>query len=112
MIHIRKTYQGLNPEMLYEELRDLAGKQGLLAEEAGLQTYPLSSGATQTRAVMKLKTSKAEGEKECGSAHIIGSPSGETKMILDMDENLFPADRLKTMQENLDFILGSYEERR
>ncbi|MCK4403079.1 MAG: hypothetical protein KAV98_04875 [Dehalococcoidia bacterium] len=106
-MQIRKTYRGINPEMLHNEIRDLVQKQGIIASEAKLQTYPLPSGATQSRVTLVFKTQAKQ--KECGSAHIIGSPGGETKMLLDLDENLLPKESISTLQENLDFILGSYE---
>ena len=106
-MQIRKTYMGINPEMLHNEIRDLVQKQGIIASEAKLQTYPLPSGATQSRVTLVFKTQAKQ--KECGGAHIIGSPGGETKMLLDLDENLLPKESISTLQENLDFILGSYE---
>ncbi|MDH5364586.1 MAG: hypothetical protein OEW82_05405 [Dehalococcoidia bacterium] len=106
-MQITKTYLGINPEMLHNEIRDLVQKQGIIAGEAKLETYPLPSGATQSRVTLGFKTQTKQ--KECGSAHIIGSPGGETKMLLDLDENLLPKESISTLQENLDFILGSYE---
>ena len=106
-MQIRKTYMGINPEMLHNEIRDLVQKQGIIASEAKLQTYPLPSGATQSRVTLVFKAQAKQ--KECGSAHIIGSPGGETKMLLDLDENLLPKESISSLQENLDFILGSYE---
>jgi len=110
-IQIRKTYRGINPEMLRAEIRDLVQKQGVIVGEAKVQTYPLPSGATQSRVTLVFKTQgeKPEDQKECGSAHIIGSPAGETKMMLDLDENLISRERISDLQEGLDFILGSYE---
>ena len=106
-MQIRKTYLGINPEMLHDEIRDLVQKQGIIASEAKLQTYPLPSGATQSRVTLVFKTQAKQ--EECGSAHIIGTPGGETKMLLDLDENLLPKENITTLQEDLDFILGSYE---
>jgi len=106
-MQIRKTYRGINPEMLQNEIRDLVQKQGIIASEAKLQTYPLPSGATQSRVTLVFKAQAKQ--KECGSAHIIGSPGGETKMLLDLDENLLPQETISTLQANLAFILGSYE---
>lgn len=106
-MQIKKTYQGINPEMLHNEIRDLVQKQGIVAGEAKLQTYPLPSGATQSRVTLVFKTQAKQ--KECGSAHIIGSPGGETKMLLGLDEKLLPKKSISTLQEDLDFILGSYE---
>jgi len=105
-VQIRKTYRGINPEMLCDEIRALVQKQGVIAGESKLQTYPLLSGATQSRVTMVFKT---EDQKECGSAHIIGSPAGETKIILDIDEPSLSKEKFSTLQEDLDFILGSYE---
>ena len=106
-IQIRKTYMGINPEMLHDEIRDSVQKQGIIVGEAKLQTYPLPSGATQSRVTLVFKTQAKQ--KECGSAHIIGSPGGETKMLLDLDETLLPQETISTLQADLAFILGSYE---
>jgi len=110
-VQIRKTYRGVNPEMLRDETRDLAQKEGLIVGEAKEQTYPLPSGSTQSRVTFMLGTQGegSEEQKECGSVHIIGSPQGETKMMLDIDEKLCPQEIISALQENLDFILGSYE---
>jgi hypothetical protein len=108
---IRKTYRGISPEMLCDEIQGLLQKLGVIVAETESQTYGLPSGATQSRTTFTLKT-QAEQErdqKECGSVHIIGSPAGETKMMLDIDEDLLPQERISSLQEDLDFILGSYE---
>jgi hypothetical protein len=110
-IQIKKTYKGLNPGMLCDEVQNLLQKQGVMAVETESQTYGLPSGDTQSRTTLALKT-EAEQEKdqrECGRAHILGSPLGETKMLLDVDETLFPQEKLSAFQNDLDFILGSYE---
>ena len=106
-VQIKKTYQGLNPEMLRDEVRDLIKKQGITVGEAKLQTYALPSGSTQSRITMVLKA----GGEECGNAHIIGSPEGETKLMVDLDEKLLPQESISSLQKDLDFILGSYEVR-
>jgi hypothetical protein len=104
--HIRKTYRGINPEMLYDEIRDLLQKHGVTAGDAGLQTYSVSSGATQSRVTTVLR---AANKKECGSAHILGSTKGEASISLDIDESLVPTESITALQEELDFILGPYE---
>jgi len=108
---IKKTYRGINPEMLRDEMRALAQKQGIIVGEAKLQTYPLPSGSTQSRITLTLRTQseKPEDQKNCGDAHIIGSPAGETKMLLDLDETILPQEKISALQKDLDFILGSYE---
>lgn len=112
-IQIRKTYRGVNSEMLRDEISELVQKEGITVGEANLQTYPLPSGLTQSRVTMvfKTQTGQEEEQKECGGAHIIGSPTtaGETKLLLDLDENLLPKEKISSFQENLDFVLGSYE---
>jgi hypothetical protein len=110
-MQINKTYRELNPGMLYDEVRGLLQKQGIIVVETESQTYGLPSGDTQSRTALALKT-QAEQEKnqrQFGSVHILGSPQGETKMILDIDETLFPQEKLSAFQNDLDFILGSYE---
>jgi hypothetical protein len=110
-IQIKKTYRGLSPGMLYDEVRGLLQKQGIIVVETESQTYALPSGATQSRTTLALKT-QAEQEKdqmEFGSVHILGSPQDETKMLLDVDETLFPQEKFSAFQGDLDFILGSYE---
>jgi len=110
-IQIRKTYKGLNPEMLCDEVRGLLQKQGIIVVKTESQTYALPSGATQSRITLALKT-RAEQEKdqkECGSVHILGAPRDEAKMLLDVDETLCPQDKLSAFQNDLDFILDSYE---
>jgi hypothetical protein len=110
-IQIKKTYRGLNPGMLCDEVQGLLQKQGIITVETESQTYGLPSGDTQSLTTLALKT-QAEPEKdqkECGRAHILGSPLGETKMLLDLDETLLPQEKLSAFQNDLDFILGSYE---
>lgn len=110
-VQIRKTYRGMNFEMLYDEVRDLIQRQGIVVGETELQTYPLPSGSTQSRVVLVFKTQaeREEDQKGCGGAHIVESPGGETKLILEIDESLFPQEKISAFQEELDFMLGSYE---
>lgn len=105
-VHIRKTYRGINPQMLYDEVRDLLQKHGVTVGDATLQTYAVPSGATQSRVTTVLRTGN---KKECGNAHILGSPAGEAKIALDIEESLVSKERVTALQEDLDFILGSYE---
>jgi len=107
---IRKTYRGLNPGMLRDEVRGLLHKQGIVAVETESHTYGLSSGATQSRITLALSTRGShEGQGQCGSVHISGSPRDETKMLLDVEDASCPQEKLSAFQEDLDFVLGSYE---
>ncbi|MDH4068598.1 MAG: hypothetical protein OEU97_06710 [Dehalococcoidia bacterium] len=107
-IQLKKTYRGLSPGMLCDEVRGLLQKHGVVVVETESQTYALPSGDTQSRTTLALKT-QTEQEKEFGGVHILGSPQDETKMLLDIDETVFPQERLSAFQRDLDFILGSYE---
>jgi len=107
-VQVKKTYRGINPEMLYDEIRSLVEKQGVTASGEKTQTYSLPSGATQSRVVTVFQT---KGKKKCGGAHIIGSPGGDTRMTLDLDEEFLAKEKISAVQEELAFILGSYEAR-
>lgn len=104
-VQIKKTYSGINLEMLRDEVRDLVQKRGIMVEEAKVQTYGLPSGSTQSRVTMVFKAR----EEECGSAEIIELPGGETKLMVDLDEKLLSPGSISALQEDLDFILGAYE---
>ena len=110
---MRKTYRGINLEMLFHEIRDLVQRWGVIAGDARVQTYGLPSGLTQSRVTLAFKT-QVEGQTEsieCGNAHIISSPMGDTKVILYLDENILPKEKITALQEDLNFILGAYEVR-
>ena len=110
-IQIKRTYRGLNPGMLCDEVQGLLRKQGIITVETESQTYGLPSGDTQSRTTLALKTQAEQDrdQKEFGRAHILGSPLGEAKMLLDIDETIFPQEKLSAFQDDLGFILGSYE---
>ncbi len=112
-MQIRKTYREVNPELLYHEIRDLTQKQGVAISEAKLETYSLPNDSSSfiSRATLTFKTPDGPDkvEKECLRAHIVGSATGETKVMLDVDERLFPQAKLSALQGDLDFIFGSYE---
>ena len=110
-IQIKKTYRGLNPGMLYDEVQGLLQKHGIIAVETESQTYGLPSGDTQSRTTLTLETEdeQEKDQKECGTVRIIGSPQGETKILLDIDEILFPQEKISAFEGDLDFVLGSYE---
>ena len=113
MVQIKKTYKEVNPELLYHEVRDFAQKQGVTAGEAKLETYslPHDSSSFISRGTLTFETQHGAGkaEKECVQAHIVGSAKGETKLMLDIDEKLFPQQKISALQDDLDFIFGSYE---
>jgi hypothetical protein len=110
---IKKTYKEVNPELLYAEIRDFVLKQGASQDEAKQETYALpgdtSSFITRGTLTFKIQSEPGKPEKECLRAHVVGSVKTETKVMLDIDEKLFPSDKVSALQEDLDFIFGSYE---
>ena len=112
-MQIRKTYQAVNPELLYDEIRDFVLKQGASLGEAKIETYALpndsSSFVSRGTLTFKVQSGPAKAEKECMRAHIVGSAKTETKVMLDIDDKIFPSDKISALKEDLDFIFGSYE---
>ena len=112
-MQIRKTYQEVNPELLYAEIRDFVLKHGVSAAEAKLETYTLpdESASFISLGTLTFNTNDRSSNtgKECLRAHIVGSQRGETKLMLDIDENLFPQEKSAALQEDLDFSFGSHE---
>ena len=105
-IRMNKTYRGLNPELLYDEVRDLIARRGLRAAEARMQTYSVSSGATQSRVTVPIMTDK---DLPCGSLHVLGTADGDSRMTLELDEAAVPAETGRMLQDDIDFMLGAHE---
>lgn len=112
-MQIRKTYQQVNPELLYDEIKDFVQKQGAIIADAKMETYSLPSDSSSfiSRGTLLFKAKAEPGgeEKECLIAHIVGSAKGEIKLILDIDDELFPREKVAALQDDLDFIFSSYE---
>ena len=109
-VRIRKTYKEVNPELLYDEVKDFVQKQGVVEDEARLQTYSLPGGSSHiVRGTLAYRSGAGGSARPCFRAHIVGSAAGETKLMLDVDDTAFPADKLAAVQEDLDFIFGAYE---
>jgi hypothetical protein len=112
-MQIRKTYKEVNPELLYDEVRDFVQKQGVIIDEAKLETYSLpsdsSSFISRGTLTFKIHGELGKDEKECLRAHIVGSAKGETKVMLDINEELFSKEKVSALKEDLDFVFGSYE---
>ena len=112
-MQIKKTYKGVNPGLLYDEIRDFTIKQGTVIDKAKLETYLLptdtSTFISRGTLTFKIQSKSGKGEKECLRAHIVGSAKGETKVMLDVDEELFSREKINALQNDLNFIFGSYE---
>jgi len=109
-MQIRKTYRELKPELLYDEVRDFILKQGVVISQAKLETYPMpgDSSSSISRGTIIFETG-TQPSRECVRAHVVGSAKSETKVIFDINEELFPQEKISALQEDLDFIFGSYE---
>ena len=112
-MQIKKTYQNVKPELLYDELRDFVLKQGAVVGEAKFETYSLptdsSSFISRGTLIFKLQGKSGEGGKECLRAHVVGSAKTETKVMFDIDDKLFSQAKVAALQDDLDFIFSSYE---
>ena len=112
-MQIRKKYQNIKPELLLDELKDLIVKQGATVAEAKMETYSLpddsSSFISRGTLTFEMPAGRDKPAEECIRGHIIGSARGETKLMLDIDESLFSRDKLASFQDDMDFMLGSYE---
>lgn len=111
-MQIRKTYREVNPELLYAEMRDFTLKQGVILGEEKMETYALPSDTSSfiTRGTLTFRVQGESGKgKECLRAHVVGSAKTETRVMLDSDDKLFSPEKFSALQEDLDFIFGSYE---
>jgi len=58
---------------------------------------------------MPIFLTQGEPGRECLRAHIVGTAKSETKLMLDIDETLFPQEKISALLADLDFIFGSFE---
>ncbi len=107
-MQIRKTYLNVQPGLLYDELKDFVVKQGAEPGETKFETYSLPTDSTSsiTRGTLSFKTAAG---KECLRAHLVGTAVGETKLMLDINEELFSPEKIKALTDDLDFIFSPYE---
>ena len=112
-MQIRKTYSDVNPKLLYDEVRDFVLKQGTSIGESKLETYLLADNTSsfmfRGNLTFKIQAGQNNTEKECLRAHIVGVTKGETKLMFDVNEELFSKEKVSALQDDLDFIFGSYE---
>jgi hypothetical protein len=112
-VQIRKIYKNVKPELIYEQIKDFATKQGTVIQDAKLNTSATPDDTSLFVSRGTITFSMASGPeksaKECLSVHLLGSDKGETRVIFDIDEKLFTQERLNALLSDLDFIFGSYE---
>jgi hypothetical protein len=107
-MQIKKTYLNVQPGLLYDELKDLVVKQGTTLGETRFETYslPTDSSSSIARGTLSFKTAAG---KECLKAHLVGTAIEETKLMLDINEELFSSEKIKALTDDLDFVFSSYE---
>lgn len=112
-MQIRKTYNDVNPQLLYDEVKDFVLKQGTIIGESRLETYLVTdnSSAFTFRGTLTFRVQgrQDKAEKECLRAHVVGTARGETKLMLDINDELFPQEKVAALQDDLNFIFHSYE---
>lgn len=114
-MQIRKIYKDVNPELLYDEVKDFIIKQGVVISESKLETYLLpdntSSFTYRGTLASNVPEGQASGERECLRAHVVGTVKGETKLTLDIKDKLFPQEKVSALLDDLEFIFGVNEAR-
>lgn len=108
-MQIKKVYKDVNPGLIYDELRDFILKQGVVLSASKLETYQLPGDSSEFTTRGTLSFTIKGDNRECIRAHVVGSATTDTKVLLDVDEETFPAEKLAALQNDLDFIFGSYE---
>jgi len=112
-MQIRKTHRNIKPDLLYNEVRDFILKQGVTIGESRIETssLPTDSSSFVSRGTLTFRAPVKSGNtgEECIRVHILGSAKTETKMMLDINEQLFPQEKVAALQADLEFILGSHE---
>ena len=106
-MQVRKSYSNINPELLYAEIKDFALKQGLTLGENKQETYTIPDESANFVSRGNLTFNTKGGE--CLRIHIVGSKRGETKLMIDSDDKLFSKEKLQALQDDLDFVVSSYE---
>ncbi len=106
-MQIRKTYKNINPTILYDEIKEFVQKQGVSLGQDRLETYSMPSDSS-TFIYRGTLTFKIQG-KEGLRAHIVGTDKDETKLMLDSVDELFPQEKITALEDDLNFMLGSFE---
>jgi hypothetical protein len=106
-MQIRKTYINISPQILFDEIKEFVSKQGVEPGQDKLETYSMPSDSSSFiyRGTLTFKT----GGKESLRVHIVGYDKGETKLILETNDELFPKEKVAVLEDELNFMLGSYE---
>jgi hypothetical protein len=108
-MQIRKAYISINPQILYDEVKEVIRSRGVEIDQDKFETYSMP-GDSSSFLYRGTLTVKAQG-RESLRVHIVGSEKAETKMIVDAGEELFAKELVAALEDELNFVLGSYETR-
>lgn len=105
-MQIRKTYKTINPTLVYDEVKEFALRQGLVMDQNKLETYsnPSDSSTFVYRGTL---TFKKQGQ-EALRAHLVGQDRAETRLMLDSTDALMDPEKVKALENDLDFTLGTF----
>jgi hypothetical protein len=105
-MQIRKSFKEINPTLLYDEVREFVLRQGLVLDQNKLETYSMPSDSS-TFIYRGTLTFKVQGQ-EALRAHLVGQDRTETRLLLDSVDALFAPEKVKALEADLDFTLGSF----
>jgi hypothetical protein len=108
-MEIRKTYKDISPTLLYDEIKEFVLGQGVALSQDKFESY--SKPSDSSTFIYRGTLSFTLQGKEALSVHIIGEDKGDTKLMLDSTDEVFPTAKMKALESNLSFILGSYEDK-
>jgi hypothetical protein len=115
-MQVRKVYQNIKPELIYEQIKDFAIKQGTVIQDAKLYTSAAPDDTSlfvyRGTITFSMEGRPEKSAKECLTVHLLGKDKGETRVIFNINEKLFTQERLNALLSDLDFIFGSYEVKR
>jgi hypothetical protein len=105
-MQIKKTYKAINPTLLYDEVKEFVLRQGLTLDQNKLETYsnPSDSSTFLYRGTLIFKKQGQEALR----AHLVGQDRTETRLLLDSEDTLFDPEKVKSLEADLDFTLGTF----
>ncbi len=122
-MQLLRTYERLNPLLLYSEVDDLVKRYGgmIIVEKTYKEVPPGGGGlkgsiiasfpAEVTKPRRIFGSTKKVVQKEAFNARLFGLTKGETKLMIYIDEEIIPSEKAEAMAADLDFFTKSYEEK-
>lgn len=118
-MQIQKRYKGINPELVYEELRDILQRhRAVIDQQKSFKEQPAGGGLRGTLVAKfpveversgLLGTRKELEEREAISARILGMTEGVTSLLIRIDESVVARGNISEMMSDLDFVGKPYE---